>query len=212
MKLYELSLKQFLDETGAKQVLPSGGSSAALNAAMATALTEMVANLTIGKKSYVDVEDRMRKIVQIMSESRVYFTEVINKDAETFSQALKAFGLPKSTEKERQYRDTQIQESMKKATLLPLELAEKAFNLFDIIVETLQKGNKKAVADGVMGLLNCRTAIIGSVINVRVNTKIISNKAFVKEMEERCNLIEQQLNTKEAEATKWIKTILKTKN
>ena len=50
MKLQDLTLKQFLERTAANEAVPGGGSSAALSAAIATALTEMMANLTIGKK------------------------------------------------------------------------------------------------------------------------------------------------------------------
>lgn len=48
--LVNLSVKDFLAKTAGSDPVPGGGSIAALNAAIASALTEMVANLTIGKK------------------------------------------------------------------------------------------------------------------------------------------------------------------
>lgn len=54
--LVDLTIKGFLAETAGSAPVPGGGSISALNGAIATALTEMVANLTIGKKKYADVE------------------------------------------------------------------------------------------------------------------------------------------------------------
>ena len=60
--LVDLTIKGFLAETAGSAPVPGGGSISALNGAIATALTEMVANLTIGKKKYADVEGQMRTI------------------------------------------------------------------------------------------------------------------------------------------------------
>lgn len=49
--LVDLTIKEFLAETASNAPAPGGGSISALNGAIATALTEMVANLTIGKRS-----------------------------------------------------------------------------------------------------------------------------------------------------------------
>lgn len=49
--LVDLTIKGFLAETAGSAPVPGGGSISALNGAIATALTEMVANLTIGKRN-----------------------------------------------------------------------------------------------------------------------------------------------------------------
>jgi len=48
--LSELTIKEFLEKIASEFPTPGGGSVAALSAALAASLTEMVANLTIGKK------------------------------------------------------------------------------------------------------------------------------------------------------------------
>ena len=48
--LTELTVKGLLAETAGDAPVPGGGSISALNGAIAAALAEMVANLTIGKK------------------------------------------------------------------------------------------------------------------------------------------------------------------
>ena len=61
MQLADLTVKGFLDKTASNEPVPGGGSISALNGAIASALAEMVANLTIGRKKYVEVEDIMKE-------------------------------------------------------------------------------------------------------------------------------------------------------
>ena len=49
MNLQNLTLKQFLEKTANNEPVPGGGSISALHGAVAAALTEMLANITIGK-------------------------------------------------------------------------------------------------------------------------------------------------------------------
>ncbi len=48
--LAKLPIDEFLAQTAAGTAVPGGGSVAALSAALAASLVEMVANLTIGRK------------------------------------------------------------------------------------------------------------------------------------------------------------------
>ncbi len=59
--LKDLSIVEFANETASNSPAPGGGSIAALNAAMAASLLSMVANLTIGKKKYMDFSQRAEK-------------------------------------------------------------------------------------------------------------------------------------------------------
>ena len=206
MKLQELTLKEFLEKTAANEPVPGGGSSAALNAAMATALTEMVANLTIGRKKYAEVDARMREIATQMSAQRNRFLEDIDRDAEAYRLVMEAYRLPKETEGEQQLRDAQIEEATRKASLVPMEVAERAFSLLELMQETVQKGNRNASTDGLVGLMNGRTAILSALLNVRVNLGGIHDLAFVSEMTAKCDRLEKHTMEIEAKAIELIKT------
>jgi formiminotetrahydrofolate cyclodeaminase len=206
MKLQDLLLKEFLEKTASNEPVPGGGSSAALNAAMATALTEMVANLTIGRKKYADADERMREIAAVMSAQRSRFLEDIDRDAEAYRQVMEAYRLPKETEKEQQLRDATIQEATKEASLIPMEVAESAFSLLETMRETLQRGNPNAATDGLVGMMNCRTAILSALLNVRVNLGGIRDEKFVKEMTTRCDWLEKRTLEVEADAMQLIKS------
>ncbi len=66
--LKDLTLTEYLAKTASGEATPGGGSIAALCAAAAAGLTEMVANLTIGKKNYQSVEAEMKDIAKKVSE------------------------------------------------------------------------------------------------------------------------------------------------
>ena len=55
--LADLTIKDFLAETAGSAPVPGGGSISALNGAIAAALTEMVAHLTVGR---TNEDDRYR--------------------------------------------------------------------------------------------------------------------------------------------------------
>ena len=113
--LVDLTIKGFLAETAGSAPVPGGGSISALNGAIATALTEMVANLTIGKKKYADVEGQMRTIATEAAIIRERLIRDIDRDSEAYDRVFAAFKLPKETEEEKAERSRVIQDATKQA-------------------------------------------------------------------------------------------------
>ena len=58
--LADLTVKDFLDKVACSDPVPGGGSIAALNGALASSLSTMVARLTVGKKGYEVSEEVMQ--------------------------------------------------------------------------------------------------------------------------------------------------------
>lgn len=202
------TIQEFLNRTASNEPIPGGGSISALNGAIATALAEMLASLTIGKKKYVEVEDEMKKAAQKMSQQREFFYEDIDRDAGAYKTVMDAFKLPKETDEEKAKRSNQIQEATKHAALVPMEIAQRAFDLLDEIEQTTRNGNSNAVTDGCISMMTCRTAVLGALLNVRINLGSIKDADFVKELENRCNTMEAEAMKKEQELYEWVKTTL----
>ncbi|ULB33954.1 MULTISPECIES: cyclodeaminase/cyclohydrolase family protein [Proteiniphilum] len=205
MRLQDLTLKQFLEKTAGKEPLPGGGSSSALNGAIAAALTEMMANLTIGKKNYADAEAMMKQNLHKASDLRMRFIEDIDRDSDAYNLVISAYKLPKETEEEKEYRTGKIQEATKIASLVPMEVAERASGMLGIIAETVKSGNKNAVTDGCVAMLACRTAILGALLNVRINLRGIRDDKFVSELSLKCDLLEKEAINSERELFEWAK-------
>jgi formiminotetrahydrofolate cyclodeaminase len=154
------------------------------------------------------VEKRMKKNAGRFEEFRMHFLNDIDRDSEAYNLVFEAFKLPKETDEEKAYRSQNIQEATKIAALVPMEIAERAFGMLDLIVETTRKGNKNAITDGCVAMMTCRTAVLGALLNVRINLGGLKDAEFVKKMADACNRMEKETEAKEKELTDWVKTQL----
>lgn len=197
--LKNLGLTAFIDQLESSEPVPGGGSVAALSSALASALSAMVANLTVGKKNYESVDGIMSEIAGKMNAHKLSFIDLIDKDASSFDSVMKAFKLPKETEEEKAERTMQIQEGMKYAASVPLEVAEKTVLLFDDIAELVKLGNKNAQTDALVAAMMARTAILSALYNVKINLGSIKDEAYVADMTNKVKVLEALAVAREAE-------------
>ena len=88
--LVDLTVKEFLNKVAGSDPVPGGGSIAALNGAVASALAAMVANLTIGKKGYEEHEELMKHISEVALQVKDTFIGDIDRDSEAYDSVLPA--------------------------------------------------------------------------------------------------------------------------
>lgn len=198
--LADCTIKDYLDKAAAGTAVPGGGSVAALNAALAAALTEMVANLTIGKKGYEAVEDDMKALADRAAKLRIKLTGSIDKDADAYTGVMAAFKLPKTTDAETAVRKQKIQYAIKHAALVPLEVARDAVAVIELAGEAIDKGNKNAASDGAVAAMNARTGALAAIYNVKINLGAIDDERFVEELTQEVKELESQINKKETAA------------
>ena len=206
--LVDLTIKGFLAETAGSAPVPGGGSISALNGAIATALTEMVANLTIGKKKYADVEGQMRTIA---TEAAIIRERLI-RDSEAYDRVFAAFKLPKETEEEKAERSRVIQDATKQAAMVPMEVAEEIASVMETIIYVAHKGNRNAVTDACVAMMTARTCVLGALLNVRINLTSIKDEAFVKRMSEKADFLESEAIRIEKKLLDWTQEQLKVEN
>lgn len=200
-----LSLTEYLAQTASGSPVPGGGSSAALNAALAAALIEMVANLTIGRKGFETVDAEMRSVAQHAAALRAKLTADIDRDCNAYSQVLAAFKLPKSTESEKARRAEAVQEAFKEAARVPLEVARDAVALMDFGRTVVEKGNRNAASDGAAGVLAARMAALTAAYNIRINLGSIQDAAFVSELSREADRLQAEAEAKEKEILNQLK-------
>ena len=206
--LVDLTVKGFLAETAGSAPVPGGDSISALNGAVATALAEMVANLTIGKKKYAEVEGEMQKVAAKASEARERLVDYIDKDSEAYDKVFAAFKLPKETDEQKAERSRVIQEATKYAAEVPMHVAEEAYAIMETISYVAHNGNQNAVTDGCVAMMAARTCVLGALLNVRINLSSIKDEEFVKRMADRADFLEAEAIRIEKELLDWVKTVL----
>lgn len=197
-------ITEYLDKAAAGTAVPGGGSVAALNAALAAGLTEMVANLTLGKKGYEAVENEMKTIVEKASRLRTKLTASIDQDADAYTEVMAAYKLPKTTDQETAVRKQKIQEAIKHAALVPLEVARDALAVIKLAGQAIRKGNKNAASDGAVAAMNARTAALAAIYNVRINLGSINDDNFADKLAQEVKELETQVVEKENEALSYV--------
>ena len=198
MNLVEQRVIDFVAATASKEPTPGGGAIAALTGATGAALAEMVANLTFGKKGYEEVQSEMEELQNKSEAIRNRMLELSQADADVFNIFMNALGLPKETEEEKATRTAAIQQAYKDAAMVPFEIGELAYQIFDLAELASRKGNQNLITDGIIAAINARAAVKAAFLNVRINLSGIKDEAFVANVTAKMNDIEQNLDAKEA--------------
>ena len=198
MKLVEQRVIDFVAATASKEPTPGGGAIAALTAATGAALAEMVANLTFGKKGYEAVQSEMEALQAKAQAIRERMLELSQADADVFNIFMNALGLSKNTDEEKAERTAAIQQAYKDAAMVPFEIGELAYQIFDLAELASQKGNQNLITDGIIAAINARAAVKAAFLNVRINLSGIKDENFVSDVSAKMQAIEKDLDAKEA--------------
>ena len=193
MMLKDHTLVQFSDVTAGSDPVPGGGSVSALAGAISASLAKMVANLTIGRKKYAEVESEMMEVATKAEEIRQSLLNAIDRDSDAYNLVAEAFKMPKETDEEKAARSAKIQEATKVAALVPMEVAKMTYDLIPLIEAVVMKGNQNAITDGCIAMMNCRLGVLGALLNVRINLGGLKDEAFVKELTADCEQLEKDI-------------------
>ena len=206
--LTELTIKEFINKVISNDPVPGGGSVSALNGALAAALSAMVANLTVGRKKYAEVNDLMQELSARFEKLSQKLIEDVDRDSDAYNCVFAAFKLPKETDEEKQARREAIQRETKYAAQVPMEVARAVYEVLPQIDAVAQKGNNNAVTDACVSMMCARTAILGALLNVRINLTSIKDEAFVNAMRDEADTIEAHTILQEQALLDYAKTIL----
>ena len=175
--LTDLTVTEFCEVTASEAPTPGGGSISALSGALAASLAEMVANLSLPKDGSPSPE--FLAIKEKANSLQARLLTLVEKDAASFDSVMAAFKLPKATEEEKLRRKEKIQEALKLASKVPLEVALVSTEIFELI-PTLLEGNQNAITDAMIAAMNARNAVLGALLNARINLGSIKDDAYVK--------------------------------
>jgi methenyltetrahydrofolate cyclohydrolase len=203
--LADLSVTDYLARTASGDPVPGGGSAAALNAALAAGLIEMVARLTVGRKSFEAVDAEMRAVADRAAALRQKLTGDIDRDSEAYTQVLGAFGMPKATPEEKAARTRAIQAAFRQAARVPLGVARDALQAMALGRQVIARGNPNAASDGAAGVLAARMAARTAVYNVRINLGSITDEGFTTELRAEADRLEAEADALEGEILKLLR-------
>lgn len=165
------SLKEFIKDTSSKTPVPGGGSVAALVGALGASLLCMVANFTIGKKKYKDVEKEVKDILLQVEDVKTELSKLVEEDIKDY---LKFSNRDRNNE-------SASQKILREITLTPLKTAEYSLKVIKLARRLLGKSNPYLISDIGVGVLLAEAALRSAAFNVNINLKSIKDEKFKKE-------------------------------
>ena len=89
MEIRRQTIEEFTEQLSSKAPTPGGGRASALAGAFGTALGQMVANLTVGKKKYMDVEPEIKELLEEMEQRKERFLRLAEEDSSVPAEMMK---------------------------------------------------------------------------------------------------------------------------
>ncbi len=183
------TLDGWLDQLAGGAPVPGGGSAAALAGALAAALVAMVARLTIGRKTYAGVQQRVAEILAEADALRAQLRRLVDDDAAAYAKVSAAYRLPKDDPRRTRAAD----EALVGAAQTPLAMARGAARLVALAKEIGTIGNRNAHSDAKVGEALARAALAGAVENVRVNVGALSEPGLGRSLLDEADRLERDV-------------------
>ena len=170
------SLSGFLANVASSNPVPGGGSVAAHAGALAAALAQMVAGLTVGKKKYAAVDVEMKDIAQSAAALGNELSALVKRDADAYATVSEAYKLPKEPADAAAKRSDAVTKALLGAAEVPIETATAAVEVAKLALAVAERGNSNAVTDAGVAALLAYAAARGAGYNVRVNVQGLENR------------------------------------
>ena len=186
MELINLSCEGFLEELASKAAAPGGGGASALVGAAGVALGSMVGSLTVGKKKYAAVEADIAALNVRAEALRKRLEVLVQADAEAFLPVAAAYKLPKETPEQQAHKAAVLEKALDRACAVPLEVMTACGEGIALAAGVRRKrADVLARSDAGCAALFCKAAMQAAGLNVKVNTRLMADKAHADALEAR---------------------------
>jgi methenyltetrahydrofolate cyclohydrolase len=180
MNWMDMTLGDFQDALASSDPTPGGGTAAAVSLGQASALTRMVAQLTLGKEKWKEGWSAAEKAELIVQQTYQRAGELAQLDSDAFDQVMAAFRMSKNSDEEINLRRTAIRQATLKASEIPYETVELGMELLACQEALAQRGNGNAVSDVGVAALLTSAAIKGALFNVEINLQSLPEEMGVE--------------------------------
>ncbi len=190
MSLYDKTLNEYLEVAGSKSPTPGGGSVSAVTATNAAAMVSMVANLTLGKKAYAEVQDETQEVLDGAAAALGTLKDLTARDMAAFNTFMVAWRMKSDTEEEKAAKAEAMEEAAQNASAVPLEICRTCLEILSLAVRLAPIGNKTAISDVGVAIYVAEAALRAAMLSVDINLPGLKTESFVAELRaQRARLI-----------------------
>ncbi|WP_163337440.1 glutamate formimidoyltransferase [Desulfopila sp. IMCC35008] len=178
--LASLSVRNFIEEIGARTSAPGGGSASAAIAAIGTGLGSMVSKLTWGVRKFEEVQPHMIEAIPVLHNLTSQLIPMIDADTSAFNEYMEGLRMPRDSDEEKALRQAKMQNGLKTAINVPLTTMRLGDQAWESLLIVAQYGNPASKSDTQVGAMALKTGIWGAYQNVLINMEGIHDELFRK--------------------------------
>ncbi len=179
----EKSINDFLAELSSKNSIPGGGSAAALTGAVTASVVSFIANLTVGKKKYQDVEGEAKEILAESTKLMDELAEMIDKDSEVLDEILATY---KTGDKEA------LLSVSKSAVDFSMDMTKKCVEIMELALHISRIGNRMLASDFEVAAHLGDAAVNSAIANVKINLGNLKDEKHITEVKNSYTILQKK--------------------
>lgn len=180
--MYFEKIGEMLEDIENKEIEIAGGSVVGMVLAITNSLIKYIANLTIGKKKYADVQDKVIEISEKAEKLKNEAMETIDKDKEVLEKLLDGYKIRKENE-------TEYIKVCKEAVEFCLKVLKNAQETYQLSEEISKVGNKMLSSDFKICKYYAYASIQSAKVNVMINLEQIKDEKYKKDVMEEIGTV-----------------------
>jgi methenyltetrahydrofolate cyclohydrolase len=198
-ELTSMTVEAFLEKLSSDDPVPGGGSVAALSGSLGAALIAMYCRIGLHNKNLAEeARTILQDAVSRASQFQTQLAATVTEDSRAFGQVMASFKLPKSTDEEKQLRQSAIQSAFRKAVEAPLDTLRMCVEATALIPRVGPHGNPSAFSDLKVAQYMCLAGAKAALENIDINLPSIKDAKFLSEVESKVNELKRELEKAES--------------
>ncbi len=165
------SLDEWARAIARPTISPAGGSAAALTAAAAAALVEMVAALTAAREAYALVHEEARAARARAEGLRQELLTLASADAESLQRFVQALALPRGSEAERELRERRKRSALREGAGIQRDVLAGCGEVAALGLAMVERGLQSARGDAGTAVFLAAGAARGASWAIRMNLR-----------------------------------------
>lgn len=184
--MYYEKMNPILNDLENKEIEIAGGSVVGMVLSTINSLIKYIANLTIGKKKYEDVQDKVKEILEKAEILKQKSLHAIDKDKEILEEILNAYKI----RKENAEKYGQV---CKEAVDFCMGVVYVSNDTLKLADEISKVGNKMLASDFKICKYYSIASIQSAMENVYINLKSVDDREYTKKIEDECKQILEEI-------------------
>lgn len=168
---------RFIEALASKAPTPGGGGACAYVGALSSALASMVGSLTVGKKTYADVEAEVYVVLEKLADVRERLLELVEEDARAFEPLAAAYRMPTGTPEQQAEKHEAMQQALIGACDVPLEIMRRIADVVELTEFLAHNGSRMALSDAGVAAVFARAAAEGASLNIFINIASLDDRS-----------------------------------